>query len=160
MILYSLRCAEGHEFEAWFRNGAAYDAQAAAGEIGCPICGARKIGKAPMAPRIGKSRGDDKSRGDEREAAPAVQQPSATPAGEDRQPDPAEIRQALSALRSRVESAFDYVGDRFPEEARRMHYKETEARPIYGEANETEVEALREEGVTFSRIPWIQRTDS
>src|SRR5712664_3193730 len=57
MILYTLRCASGHEFEAWFRDGDGFEAQQTAGEIACPLCGDAQVEKAVMAPRIGRSRG-------------------------------------------------------------------------------------------------------
>ena len=172
MILYALRCADGHQFDAWFRNGDAYDAQAAAGDVLCPVCGSARVAKAPMAPRIGKSRGaalEDRREAaakDRREAAATEDDAAArTPAQEPETPTetavvPAEIRQALAALRAQVETRFDYVGERFPEEARRIHYNETPARPIYGEATRAEAEALEEEGVALRRIPWLPRSDS
>lgn len=166
MILYALRCADGHQFDAWFRSGDAYDAQAAAGDVLCPVCGSAQVTKAPMAPRIGKGRSagaspNDAPSGAETPAAqtpdgPANHAPPAAPPGL----APAEIRQALAALRSHVETSFDYVGERFPEEARRIHYNETPARPIYGEATPAEAEALQEEGVALRRIPWLPRSDS
>jgi hypothetical protein len=170
MILYSLHCADGHRFEAWFRNGAAFDTLAAAGEVTCPVCGGTKVAKAPMAPRIGKhskaSRREERpAREAEQPAAatpavPAPDVPAATGAATEAQISPADLRRALTVLRAHVESSCDYVGDRFPEEARRIHYNETEARPIYGEATPDEAEALQEEGVTFRRIPWLPRGDS
>ncbi|HYD99545.1 MAG TPA: DUF1178 family protein [Alphaproteobacteria bacterium] len=132
MILFNLRCGAGHEFEAWFRDGATYDAQAAAGEVGCPVCGDSHVAKAPMAPRIAKSRGEDRPR--------AVA---------------AEVMQKLRELRRHVEQNAEHVGDRFAEEARRIHYGETERRDIYGEATDSEAEALAEEGIGFARIPWV-----
>lgn len=164
MILYALRCAEGHQFDAWFRNGDAYDALAAAGEVLCPHCGSARVTKAPMAPRIGKSRAagvEERREADapaENAVAPAPA-PEPAPAAE-ATVGPTEIRQALAALRTHVETSFDYVGGRFPEEARRIHYNETPARPIYGEATRAEAEALEEEGVTLRRIPWLPRSDS
>lgn len=171
MILYALRCADGHQFDAWFRNGDAYDAQAAAGDVLCPVCGSARVAKAPMAPRIGKSRAaleDNREAAakDRREAAATEDDAAApVPANEPQSPAettvaPAEIRQALAALRAQVEARCDYVGERFPEEARRMHYNETPARPIYGEATRAEAEALEEEGVALRRIPWLPRSDS
>lgn len=133
MIVFELKCGEDHHFEAWFRDGKTFDAQAAAGEITCPQCGDRAIGKAPMAPRIAKSRGD---------AATTL----AT-----------EMRQALTDLRQQVESNCDYVGDSFPEEARKIHYGETQSRPIYGEATADDAKALQDEGVEVQRIPWLPR---
>jgi len=134
MILFELRCAGQHHFEAWFKDGAAYDAQAAAGEIACPVCGDCGVGKAPMAPRLVKGRGGD---------APDVQ----AGAGE--------VRKALLALKKKVQENCDYVGERFPEEARKIHYGDSEARAIYGEASPEEARDLADEGVSVQRLPWV-----
>lgn len=164
MILYALRCADGHQFDAWFRNGGAYDALAAAGEVLCPHCGSARVTKAPMAPRIGKSRSvavEERRETDAPAENTVTPPPAAVPAPTaEAAVAPVEIRQALAALRTHVEASFDYVGERFPEEARRIHYNETPARPIYGEATRAEAEALEEEGVTLRRIPWLPRSDS
>jgi hypothetical protein len=128
-------------FEAWFRNSGAYDAQAAAREIACPICGDIRIAKAPMAPRIGKSR----------------QEVEKTETAAQRR---AEVMRDLVELRRKVEENCDYVGDRFAEEARRIHYGEVEERGIYGEATEAETTELKEEGIEVGRIPWVPTTNS
>jgi hypothetical protein len=141
MILFDLKCGEGHVFEAWFRNSGAYEAQAAASEIACPICGDIRIAKAPMAPRIGKSR----------------QEVEKTETATLRR---AEVMRELVELRRKVEEKCDYVGDRFAEEARRIHYGEIEKRDIYGEATETETTELKEEGIVVERIPWVPTTNS
>ena len=146
MILFNLRCARDHVFEGWFRNGDAYEAQAAAKKVSCPVCGSRKIEKAPMAPRIGKGVSKD-------DGAPA-----APPA--ETSEKAAQLMQALRELRSKVEAESDFVGDRFAEEARRIHYGEVETRSIYGQTSDEEADALRDEGVPFSRIPWLPRHDS
>src|ERR1700719_1057568 len=130
MILFALRCAADHEFEGWFRNGAAFETQSAAGEIVCPSCGSKSVGKAPMAPHVGRSSKD---------------------AGA---PSPAQIRKALEEVRREVEANCDYVGDRFAEEARRIHYGEADARSIYGEASPDDAKTLSEEGIELTRIPW------
>lgn len=142
MILFNLKCAKDHVFEGWFRNGDAYEKQAQSKTISCPICGSRKVEKAPMAPRIAKR--DEK--------AVARQQAEAQRA--------ALLMAALRELRAKVEAESDYVGDRFAEEARRIHYGEAESRSIYGESTEEEAEELREEGIPFTRIPWVPRHDS
>lgn len=139
MIVFDLKCGQDHRFQAWFRNGETYEAQAAAAEIACPTCGDTKVAKAPMAPKLVKALGDSPDR-------------AAQVAGE--------MRRLLGELRDHVEKTADYVGERFPEEARRIHYGETEARPIYGEASPDEAESLKEEGVEVARIPWLPRTDS
>jgi hypothetical protein len=146
MILFNLRCARDHVFEGWFRNGDAYEAQVGANKVSCPACGSRKIEKAPMAPRIGKGGSKD----DGAPAAPPTETSEKA----------AQLMQALRELRSKVESESDFVGDRFAEEARRIHYGEVETRSIYGQTSNEEADALRDEGVPFSRIPWLPRHDS
>lgn len=146
MILFNLKCAKDHVFEGWFRNGDAYDAQVGAKKIACPVCGSRKVEKALMAPRIGKGGGDTA-------APPAAPQTEATARA-------AELLQALRELRGKIETESDFVGDRFAEEARRIHYGEAETRSIYGQTSDDEAEALRDEGVPFARIPWVPRHDS
>jgi hypothetical protein len=132
MILFTLRCASDHEFEAWFRDSATFEAQQA-GEIACPHCGDTRVEKAIMAPNIGRSR-DGKG--------PPI--------------SPAQMRQMIMALRRQVEQNCDYVGERFAEEARRIHYGEVDPHGIYGEATPEESETLQEEGIEFGQIPWVQ----
>ena len=135
MILFTLRCAHGHEFEGWFRDGNGFEAQQKTGEISCPECGNTSVEKAVMAPRLGRSR----------EALPAI--------------SPAQLRAALVEMRRQIESNCDYVGQRFAEEARRIHYGEIDPHGIYGEASDEESQELTEEGISFGRIPWISPTD-
>lgn len=137
MILFTLHCARGHEFEGWFRDNGTFEAQQKAGEIACPECGDGAVEKAVMAPRLRRSREDGE---------PAV--------------EPARVRAALLHLRRQVEANCDYVGERFAEEARRIHYGEVDPRGIYGEASETESRELAEEGIGVNRIPWVSPTDS
>lgn len=144
MILFDLKCAKGHVFEGWFRDGEAYEAQAAGRKIACPACGSRRIAKAPMAPRIGK-------RSDAGVPAPKPPPPPA--------PSDMALREALRELRAHVEATSDYVGPRFAEEARRIHRGEGERRGIYGEASEQEARELDDEGIAYARIPWVPRHD-
>ena len=146
MILYELRCKFGHAFEGWFRDSAAYDTQAKAHKVVCPVCGSKKVEKALMAPRL--------SRGRRGEAAPPA------PAEKTVNLQQAEMLKALRAMRKQIEANCDYVGERFPEEARRIHYGEAEERGIYGEASDSDAEALNEEGIAVSRVPWIPSADS
>lgn len=136
MILFTLRCARGHEFEGWFRDGDGFEAQQKAGEIACPECGDVSVEKAVMAPRLGRSRA----------ASPPI--------------SPAQFRTALREMRRQVEANCDYVGSQFAEEARRIHYGEIDPHGIYGEATEEESRELTDEGIKFGRIPWISPTDS
>ena len=138
MILFNLRCGEDHIFEAWFRDGASYDRQSEEGDIVCPVCGITRIEKAPMAPRLATGASRNESDAD------MVRQ----------------IRGAFAELRDQVEKSCDYVGTEFAEEARKIHYGEKEKRNIYGEASSEEAKELVDEGVSFGRIPWTQRTDS
>lgn len=136
MILFTLRCASGHEFEGWFRDGETFEAQQKAAEIACPNCGATQVDKALMAPRIGRSR----------DKGPPM--------------SPAQMRAALLELRRQVETNCDYVGERFAEEARKIHYGEVDPHGIYGEATTAESRELTEEGISFGRIPWVSPTDA
>ena len=142
MILFELRCAQDHQFEGWFPSGAAYEAQLAKRELTCPLCGDRKIDKAVMAPRIGKT------------GEPTLPEP--TPATR----KALNAKAALQELRKRIEANCDYVGPGFAEEARRIHYGEAEERGIYGEASDEQAQGLNEEGIAVARIPWVPRNDS
>ena len=135
MILFTLRCVHGHEFEAWFRDGDGFEAQQKAGEIGCPECGDTSVEKAVMAPRLARSR-----------QMPAI--------------SPAQFRAALIEMRRQIETNCDYVGTRFAEEARRIHYGEIDPHGIYGEATDAESQELDDEGISFGRIPWVPTPDS
>lgn len=145
MIVYDLKCKKDHGFEAWFRDSGAYDEQAQAGKLACPVCGSRKVEKVPMAPRIAK--GARARSPDDAGKTPAAEKAAGT-------------MQALRALRDKIEKEFDYVGPQFAEEARRIHYGETDPHGIYGETSNEEAEALRDEGIEFGRIPWPARQDS
>ncbi|WP_225770253.1 DUF1178 family protein [Inquilinus sp. Marseille-Q2685] len=144
MILYELRCEAGHGFEAWFRNSGTYDTQVAAGEVNCPVCGSSSVEKALMAPAIAKRPPKDVQAEDGRRTHTTM----------------AEARRQLEALRRKIEESCEYVGDRFADEARKIHYEESEHRDIYGEATEAEARELEEEGIGVARIPWVSRTDS
>jgi len=139
MISFNLRCGKDHVFEAWFKDGKSFDRQARHGKVACPVCGDAKVVKAPMAPNIASG----VSRKTEDKQAKAA----------------AAFRETLTKLRAEVEKNCDYVGTDFAEEARKIHYKESDARNIYGETTEQEAQALNEEGVEFAQIPWPSRTD-
>ncbi len=144
MILFELKCAQDHRFEGWFRDGRNYEAQRKGGKLACPVCNSRKIEKAPMAPRIAKGAPAKPAKPAEAPAAVAPQTMAV---------------KALRELRAKVEADCDYVGPTFAEEARRIHYGETEPRGIYGETTDEEAEALDEEGIEFAKIPWLPRHD-
>jgi len=183
MIKYSLRCGEGHEFEAWFRNSLAYGEQEASGALSCPLCGSSRVEKAIMAPRVARSRGsgapdalppDAADRSQPSSSASGLSGASlsgANPSGAEgattvmtappsSHVEAAELRRALRALRRQVEENCDYVGPRFAEEARLIHQGEAEARGIYGEASENEARELNEEGIEIARVPWLPPSDA
>ncbi len=144
MILYQLQCHDGHEFEAWFQNSAAYDKQAELGTVECPFCESNRVHKAIMAPNIAKKRA------------------SSAPAGSDKQTMVRDARavkwlRMARAIRDHVEKNFDYVGSDFPEEARRIHYGESEERGIYGEANQEETQALQDEDIDVAPLTMVPK---
>jgi hypothetical protein len=146
MIHYRLRCAAGHEFEAWFQNSAAFETQAEPDLLACPQCGSSQISRALMAPAL---------QGTHREAAPVP----AVPATAEQKQVAAQalaLKQQLLGLRRKIEENFDNVGDRFAEEARKIHYGDTDPRGIYGDATPQEREALADEGIEVGTIPWLR----
>ena len=156
MIRYALVCAKGHTFESWFPNSSAYDKQVKRGLVTCPSCGNAKVEKAIMAPRIVGKKGRERV---EPVIAPA---PAETPAATE---TPAagstslmmaqerELRAKIKELRDHIVKNADNVGEKFPNEARKMHYGEIEHRSIYGEASPDEAKELSEEGIQFHPLP-------
>ncbi len=141
MIKYDLICEKEHEFEAWFRDSAAFDEQSAKKKVVCPFCGSKKVSKAIMAPRV-----SSKTRAKGKQSMLAGQQ--------------AKLAKMMSEFRDHVEKTHDYVGDQFPEEARKIHYGETEHRDIYGEASLEDAKELVDEGVPVAPIPGPAKRDS
>lgn len=135
MIRYALICNAGHEFESWFRDSDSFDHQVKRGQVACPSCHSTRIGKQIMAPAVTTRK--------EEAGGPVVMSPG---------PD-AEIRQMLRALRAHVEAHAEPVGNRFTEEARRIHAGEAEERPIYGTASLADARALHEEGIDVLPLP-------
>jgi hypothetical protein len=136
MIRFTLRCDREHAFEAWFRSGADYDKGT---KTACPVCGSEKVEKAPMAPALGRSAKSESADKLKLAAAPDPRQKA--------------IREALKEMRRQVTENANYVGDRFAEEARKMHYQEAEPRAIYGEATSEEAKTLADEGIEFQPLP-------
>ncbi|HEY4199092.1 MAG TPA: DUF1178 family protein [Devosiaceae bacterium] len=134
MIHYALTCENEHKFDAWFASAGAYEAQSQRGIVTCPICDSKDVHKALMAPAV--------SRANSEKVSLSIGHP-----------EHSQLRAAMRALRDKVTSEADYVGDKFAEEARRIHFKDVEARGIYGEATQDEVASLIEEGVDFMPLP-------
>ena len=154
MILYRLRFRDDHEFEGWFRNADAFDVQRDSGSLECPVCGTAEVGKALMAPNIAtRAAGAGEVAGVPAAAsAPAAAVQAMHPASH----HAAEVRRRLRELRQVIERNCDYVGDRFAEEARKIHYGEADTHGIYGETTPEETERLKDEGIEFGTIPWLR----
>ena len=140
MIRYDLVCDKGHEFDGWFRDSDAYDKQAKRGLVSCTHCGTAKIQKQIMAPGI-PSKSNKKSDN-------AVRM-SAGPAD----PRAQAMMQMMRDYRKHVETNAENVGNNFAEEARKIHYKETKERGIYGQTSPDDAAALIEEGIDIHPIP-------
>ena len=152
MIHYSLVCDKKHGFESWFQNSAAYDKQAKRGLVSCPLCGSAKVEKAIMAPQIGRKRKDPAPQTAEPSAEPATDV-ATTPSTSLIMAQERELRAKLKELRDHVTKNADNVGEKFSDEARRMHYGDIEHRPIYGEATPDEARSLIDEGIEVSPLP-------
>ena len=154
MIRYNLHCERGHVFESWFQSSSAYEVQEKRKLVSCPVCGSAKVERAIMAPQIVSKKGREIAAPTPAPApaapAPEVAAASSTPLmmAQER-----ELRAKLKELRDHIVKNADNVGERFPNEARKMHYGEIEHRPIYGEASNEEARALIEEGVEVSPLP-------
>jgi hypothetical protein len=133
VIKYRLQCTHGHEFEGWFASSASYDAQVAAGQLTCPECNSREVGKSIMAPNVAvRTRSD-----------------AAVPDDE----APARYRNLVREVARVLTAASEDVGARFPEEARKIHYREVQQRAIRGTASLDEARELVEEGVEIMALP-------
>jgi hypothetical protein len=157
MIRYSLSCKEGHTFESWFAGSAAYDKQVKRGLVTCPVCNSPQVEKALMAPQLARTK-KGRQAPDRSVQTPAPAAPVPAPAGPAApvamvSPQEQELRKKLRELREHLTKNADYVGQKFPEEARKMHYGEIEHRSIYGEASPDEAKELHEEGVQFHPLP-------
>jgi hypothetical protein len=157
MIHYQVQCAQGHGFDGWFPDSAAFEAQTARGLVECPTCGNAKISRALMTPAVPK-------KGRALVAMPqapasVADKPSETAVAVSGERMPDHIRAMLQRVRAEVEKNCDYVGERFADEARRIHRGESDARGIYGETTPEQAEALADEGIEVNRIPWVPRAD-
>jgi hypothetical protein len=153
MIHYQVCCSQGHEFDGWFKDSAAFDRQAKRGLIECPVCADTRVTRALMAPALSK-----------RSMAVVPVETPAPPAAEAPKPVaggrmPAHLRVMLQQMRSEIERHCDYVGPQFAEEARKIHRGESEKRGIYGEATSEEAAALAEDGIEVANVPWVPLAD-
>ncbi len=137
MIRYSLSCDHGHEFEGWFSQSADFERQVESGLLSCPTCGSLAIGKMLMAPSVSTTR--------TREALTTLAMDKA------RKQAIATLKDAVAAIKANSED----VGPKFPEEARKIHYGEADARGIIGQATPAEARSLIEEGIEIAPLPTL-----
>ena len=181
MINYALACDNGHEFDGWFRNSADYDKQHGLGLVTCPMCDSAKVQKRLMAPNVSTSRTQKKAQVEQQvkraveqaqktsettsetktgTTAPAVAAAAETPAKQTPSVDlqagagrAKELVEALREFRKQVVANTEYVGDKFADEARKIHYGESEERGIYGETTPKDAKELMEEGIDLMPLP-------
>lgn len=145
MIVFDLSCTDGHRFEGWFGSSADYDDQLARGLLACPHCGSQAVSKAPMAPAV-PAKGNQRAEPEPQETRPMANTPM-----------PPQVQQALAALAKAQADALKsstWVGGKFAEESRAMHYGERDGAPIHGQATLAEAKALIEEGVPVAPLPF------
>lgn len=135
MIKYTLSCDNAHSFEGWFSSSADFDRQADLGLVSCPVCGSVAVGKELMAPSVSTARRKDEAK--------VLMMDQA------RKEAVAKIRELVTSIRENSED----VGNRFPEEARKIHYGEAEQRGLIGQATIDEARALLEEGIEIAALP-------
>ena len=135
MIKYTLSCDSGHSFDGWISSSADFDRQAELGLVSCPVCGSASVAKELMAPSVSTSRKKDEAK--------VLMMDQA------RKEAVAKIRELVTAIRENS----DDVGEKFPEEARKIHYGEAEERGLIGKATADEARALLEEGIEIAPLP-------
>jgi hypothetical protein len=136
VIHYTLVCESEHKFDGWFRNAEAFDEQNGRGIVTCPVCSSSSVAKALMAPSVSRASSD--------KVAVSVGHPQQ-----------ARLRELLKALRDKVTAEADYVGDRFADEARKIHFGEVDPHGIYGEASREDVASLLEDGIDVMPLPQL-----
>jgi hypothetical protein len=139
MIVFDLCCADGHRFEGWFGSSEDFAAQQARGLVACPTCGSAEVAKAPMAPAVPR-------KGNQRTDA---KQPVA---GGDLPPEAAEMLGKLAKLQAEALKSSTWVGEKFADRSREMHYGERDPQAIHGQATPDEARALVEEGIAIAPL--------
>jgi hypothetical protein len=136
MIVFNLSCGNDHRFEGWFSSTEDFAAQSGNGDVCCPVCGSSQIARQLSAPYVSTSK-----------RAPSENSTAVSVAN-----SAAMLKEKFMAF---VLKNTEDVGDRFPEEARKIHYKEAEERAIRGSASPDEVSALRDEGIDVMAVPAV-----
>jgi hypothetical protein len=140
MIRYDLICDKGHEFDGWFSDSEAFEKQVKRRLVTCTHCGSEDVSKQIMAPGI-PTKANRKTEASQKMLAGTVD------------PRTQKLMQMMREVRKNVEENAEYVGDRFADEARKIHYEESKKRGIYGEANPEDAKALIEEGIEVHPLP-------
>lgn len=149
MIVFDLSCDFGHRFEGWFGSSGDFSDQLDRGLVVCPECGSSEVMKAPMAPAVpvkGNRKSDAPKPSREEDVQPVANRPM-----------PAEVQKALTVLAKAQEKALKdstWVGEKFAEESRAMHYGEADEKPIHGQASLEEAESLIDEGIAVAPLPF------
>lgn len=148
MIKYALQCDSGHGFESWFPDSASYDVQVRRGFVSCPTCGSPKVEKQIMAPRVQAS--EERRQLSKRTPSP----PEASPQSMAMLSEEAQkMRAMIRELHEKVKANTEDVGERFADEARKIHYGEVEEKAIRGQATFEQAKELHEEGIGVLPLP-------
>ena len=140
MIVFNLGCENSHRFEGWFASSEDFENQMGSKLVACPMCGNANIVRLPHASRVNKSGGKERT--------------SRASSAQERQQQYANVgREMLSRLIEHIVEKTEDVGSAFPEEARKIHYRETPDRRIRGTASREEVESLKDEGIEVVALP-------
>ncbi|MBC2669651.1 DUF1178 family protein [Novosphingobium piscinae] len=151
MIVFDLECrAAGHRFEGWFSTNDDYERQRAAGMLSCPVCGADDVAKAVMAPNVGRKGNQlpEPARATPQASAPIPVASSVPPLP----PEAVAMLRAVALAQAEAIKSSRWVGDRFADQARAMHYGERDHEPIHGQATPAEARELIEEGVPVAPL--------
>ncbi|WP_354856409.1 DUF1178 family protein [Acetobacter fabarum] len=159
MICYRLRCAHDHVFEGWYKDSSTFAMLRQKNLLNCPECGTSSVDQAPMAPAI-VGRAPERLPQSDPTPTPDMAAPPAPAAGQMPPGLPDAMLSALRDVRRTIEENCENMGNRFADEALRIHYGEAPERGIYGEMSQSQREELEEEGVAFQNVPWVRDTDS
>ncbi|MFT8730273.1 MAG: DUF1178 family protein [Acetobacter fabarum] len=159
MICYRLRCAHDHVFEGWYKDSSTFAMLRQKNLLNCPECGTSSVDQAPMAPAI-VGRAPERLPQSDPTPTPDMAAPPAPAAGQIPPGLPDAMLSALRDVRRTIEENCENMGNRFADEALRIHYGEAPERGIYGEISQSQREELEEEGVAFQNVPWVRDTDS
>lgn len=165
MIQYTLKCAEGHRFDSWFKSASAYDKLHKAGHVTCVFCGSSDVEKAMMAPRLNVKENSKAAPLGEHASEPTPTPPApattATPPQPVKPAQPvslsepgSELEQAIKKFKKHVEANSDYVGKNFAKEARAIQSGDAPERAIWGETKLEDAKALIEDGVPVTPLPF------